>query len=86
MLPEAPQLTDEERKVLDVIVRNTSIDGSSLMRQSGVSRPSDLVEPIRKLQKLGLIEVGGPVTPEELPFARFAVRPSAKEYLYTMYK
>lgn len=86
MLPDAPKLTDEARKVLDVIVRNNSIDGSSLMRQSGVSLPADLVEPIRELQKLGLIEVGGPVTAEELPFARFAVRPSAKEYLHTMYK
>jgi hypothetical protein len=85
MLP-APELTDEARKVLDIIVRNNSIDGSSLMRQMGLSHAADLVDPIRELQKLKLIEVGGPVTPEELPFARFAVRPSAKEYLNTMYK
>jgi hypothetical protein len=79
-----PELSDRSRQLLDVILRHTALDGSTLMKESGVSRPSELVEPIRELQRHRLIEVGGPLTSEGLPFARFAIRPSAKEYLHSM--
>jgi hypothetical protein len=81
-----PELTKEARTMLEFIVSNTVTDGSTLMRYMRVSRAEDLVSPIRELQKNGLIEVGGAVTDDRLPFARFAVRPSAKEYLYSQLK
>jgi len=79
-----PQLSPETREVLEVIVRNNTIDGSSLMRQLGMARTGEVVKAIRELESLDLVEVGGPISIEELPFARFAVRPSAKEYLSRM--
>ena len=76
-----PKLTPQARQALEIIVGSTAIDGSSLMKKMGVSRPADIVTIIRELQAYELIEVGGNVTAEELPFAQFGVRPSAKEYL-----
>lgn len=86
VMQQFPKLSPEARQLLEIIVSNTSIDGSSLIKYMGVSRPSDLLPHIRELQTHDLIEVGGAVTPEGLPFARFGVRPSAKEYLYSMLK
>ncbi|MGH9891158.1 MAG: hypothetical protein ACREA0_04085 [bacterium] len=81
-----PTLTAEARKVLEIIVSNTAVDGSTLMKHMGVTRPADLDPLIRELQKYELIEVGGTMTAEGLPFARFGIRPSAKEYLYSLLK
>ena len=79
------KLSDDARKVLDLIVRHNITDGSSLISRMGVSRPRDqITKSIRELEALDLIEVGGPITDEELPFARFGVRPSAKDYLQRM--
>lgn len=81
-----PTLTADARKVLEIIVSNTAVDGSTLMKHMGVTRPDDLTTPIRELQIHDLIEVGGTMTPDRLPFARFGIRPSAKEYLYSLLK
>lgn len=79
-------LSDVAREVLELIVRHNVVDGSSLMSHMGVKRRDELVKSIRELESLDLIEVGGPITSEELPFARFGVRPSTKDYLYRMLK
>ena len=78
------EFSDETREVLNLIVRHNITDGSSLMSHMGVSRRAEIVKAIRELESLDLIQVGGPITGEELPFARFGVRPSAKEYLSQM--
>ena len=77
-----PTLTPEARQLLEIILSKTAIDGSTLMRARGVSRAADLVAPIRELVSQDLIDVGGSLTESELPFSRFAVRPSAKDYIY----
>lgn len=79
-----PTLTPQARQLLEIIVSNTAIDGSTLMKYMGVSRPDDLAASIRELQTHQLIEVGGTVTADGLPFAQFGVRPSAKDYLYSL--
>lgn len=79
-----PTLSPEAREVLELILRHNSIDGSSLMKYMGMGRQDQVVKSIRELESLDLIEVGGSITREELPFARFAVRPSAKDYLHRM--
>lgn len=81
-----PTLTPGAKRVLEVIVRNNTIDGSTLVKQLGIGRRQEIVESIRELESFDLIEVGGPITVEELPFARFGVRPSAREYLARMLK
>jgi hypothetical protein len=86
MIQSFPTLSTEARKVLEIIVNYTSIDGSTLMKLAGSHRPSDLITPILELQTQQLIEVGGSVTAEGLPFSRFGVRPSAKEYLHSLLK
>lgn len=65
---------------------HTAIDGSTLMKHMGISRPADLIEPLRELQQRKLIEVGGTLTAEGVPFARVGVRPSSKEYLYSFFR
>lgn len=79
-----PTLSPEARHLLEIIVSNTAIDGSTLMRQMGASGTAEIVAPIRELQKHQLIEVGGTLTADGLPFARFGVRPSSKDYLYSL--
>ncbi len=79
-----PTLTPQARQLLEIIVSNTTIDGSTLIKQMGVSNPADIVPFIRELQTRQLIEVGGTLTVDGLPFARFGVRPSAKDYLYSL--
>jgi hypothetical protein len=89
MASNAMQLTDLSdiaRKVLDLIVRHNITDGSSLISHMGVSRRDEIAKSVRELESLDLIEVGGPVNSDELPFARFGVRPSAKDYLQRMLK
>ena len=90
-LPEAanamqpfPTLTPQARRLLEILVRTSAIDGSTLMKQMEASGPADIVTFVHELQKYDLIEVGGALTDDRLPFAQFAVRPSAKEYLHSM--
>lgn len=80
-----PELQPLAREVLEVVLTNPSIDGSTLLKYSN-GEPAELVGAIRELQKHRFIEVGGPVTVDGLPFARFAVLPSAKDYLQAMLK
>ena len=79
-----PIISAQERQLLEIIVSNITIDGSTLMKQMGVSSPDDLITPIRELQKQQLIQVGGNLTTDGLPFARFGIRPSAKSYLSSL--
>jgi len=79
-----PTLTTEARRLLEIIVSNTEIDGSTLMKHMGVSGRDEIVTSIRELQKHKLIEVGGTLTADGLPFARFGVRPSARDYLNSL--
>ena len=81
-----PTLTPQARQVLEIIVSKAEINGSTLMKDMGVSHPADLIAPLRELQTLELIEVGGTLADDGLPFARFGIRPSAKEYLYGLLK
>ena len=81
-----PKISLEARKVLEIIVGNTALDGSTLMRHMGASSPSEIIPSLRELQTHQLIEVGGNLTDDGLPFARFGVRPSAKEYMYSLLK
>ena len=84
--PPFPTLTPEARRALEIILSRGAIDGSSLMKALELGRPGDLVAPIRELLNKDLIEVGGSIAATDLPFARFAVRPSAKEYVYNFLK
>jgi acyl CoA:acetate/3-ketoacid CoA transferase alpha subunit len=81
-----PKLTPQARHTLEIIVGSTVIDGSSLMKKMSPSLPADIVTFIRELQMNDLIEVGGNVTVDELPFCQFGVRPSVKEYLNSYLK
>lgn len=79
-----PELSPEARQVLEIIMSHTAIDGSTLMKHLGMSRAADVIKPIRELQQKRLIEVGGTLTPDSVPFARIGVLPSAKDYLSSM--
>ena len=81
-----PTLSDGAKQVLDLIVRHNIWDGSSLVRRVGLGKRDELVDSLRELQALDLIQVGGPVTAEELPFTKFGVLPSAREYVYSLLK
>jgi len=81
-----PTLTPEALKVLEIIVSNIAIDGSTLMKRLEATAPDEVAKPVRELQKRDLIEVGGTMSAEGLPFARFGIRPSAKEYLNSLLK
>jgi hypothetical protein len=81
-------LTAEAQRTLELILQHDVTDGSSLMSHVGVgkSQREDIAKSLRELERLDLIEVGGAVSAEDLPFTRFAVRPSAKMYLERMLK
>jgi hypothetical protein len=79
-----PELSAEARRALEIIVDSTTVDGSTLMKYLGFTRPEDLVPILRELQGNHLVDVGGLLTPDSIPFARVGVRPSAKEFLYSL--
>jgi hypothetical protein len=85
MMQRPPELKPFTETVLRIILARNSIDGSSLMKEVGVSRADDLIEALQELRNNRLIEVGGRITPDELPFSRIAVMPSAKSYINNMF-
>lgn len=83
-----PTLSPEARKVLDIILGESRIDGARLMKRvaSLPMTPPQLIETLQELQSHRVIEIGGPLVVDELPYAQIAVLPSAKPYLQSMLK
>jgi hypothetical protein len=50
------------------------------MRLAGMKLPTELAGPVEELKRQRLIEVRGAMEASMLPFASFAVLPSAKDY------
>ena len=68
-----------EWEILSAILNRTVISGAELMKQTGASRPKELMEPIRKLQQNKLIEVSGDTLDEyKFPYASFGCASAAK--------
>ena len=77
-----PKLTPDAQAALRIILDHGVIVGASLMRLYGAQQPAGgLLKAIDELRQGSLIETGGEVSADSLPFATFGVRPSAKEYL-----
>jgi hypothetical protein len=75
-------LSDDAQKVLQLIVRQRVTDGSTLMKHMGIAKRDSAVAALQDLESRDLIELAGPITTaDELPFSRFGVRPSAKDYV-----
>lgn len=74
-------LSDLAQQVLRILLLRGSIDGSSLLREIRNTAPDNVAAAINELRRKRFVEVGGSVNPDELPFSRFAVLPSAKSYI-----
>ena len=86
-MADLPQLSKDAARILKIILDRTTIRGSNLMREARLKLPSELLDPVKELQDKNLIEVSGDVSSETtVPFAFFATRPSAKEYIYSVLK
>jgi hypothetical protein len=84
MLSSPPQLTQDARDVLRVILDNKILRGGEIMRHAGIKTAAELVAPVRELVDLQLVEVIGGLTAETIPFTTFGTRPSAQEYLRSL--
>jgi hypothetical protein len=80
-----PTVTPDAQLVLRIMLDHGVIPGADLMRRYAAQKPNTppatLLAAIYELKDKGLIEVGGEVSADTLPFATFGIRPSAKEYL-----
>jgi hypothetical protein len=79
-----PTLTADAQRVLRAILDAKVVRGGELMWQSGFKTPQALATPVNELVSQNLIEVIGPVSPNELPFATFGIPPSSHEYLRSL--
>ena len=75
-------LSAEAQEVLKLIVRQRVTDGSTLISHMGIAKRERAVAALQDLESRDLIELAGPITTaDELPFSRFGVRPSPKDYV-----
>ena len=77
-----PQLSDEARRVLQVLLSRNVITGGELMRYAGFKSLEEFQAPILELMQNELIQVSGDYNNiTMLPFAAFSIRPSATPLL-----
>jgi hypothetical protein len=76
-----PDLNEEERRILRIILDSKIIRGAELMRQLGTSDPTELLDPLRQLLNRNLVEITGELTPDLFPFATLGAPPSAQGYI-----
>jgi hypothetical protein len=76
-----PALSDQEKAVLRVVLDSKIVRGAELMRRLSITKPDQLVGPLKELVNWGLIEVSGELSPETLPFATLNTLPSVQEYI-----
>lgn len=82
-------LTEPEQAVLRFLLQRKTVRGGELLSLTGLHRPEDLVEPVRGLLNLGLIEpigLSGDLNPESVLFTTFGILPSAEKHLRTLVK
>jgi hypothetical protein len=76
-----PDLTPEAKEVLTVVVEDDkTVDGGRLLKVFGFDKRDKVREAVRVLQGMRIIDVGGSTSPEEFPFAKIVVKPSAREF------
>jgi len=69
------------------VLERSLIGGAELTHRVDLDDPNQLIAVVRKLQAQDLIEVSGDVLNEtRFPYAMIGIRPSAKEYLYSILK
>jgi hypothetical protein len=67
--------------VLEILLDRSNIPGYELMKRARIDEPNQLMAAIDVLRREDIVQVSGDVSqPHSLPFASFAVRPSAKEF------
>lgn len=76
MMAYAPDLTEEQRRVLRV-VRQQAADGYRVMSSTGLDAVT-LKEVVERLQSYGLLRVEGDVSAERIGEAYLFVPPSSK--------
>lgn len=81
-----PQFDDTAKRVLEILLPRGTVPGSELLRQMKVD-PGTLIDAIVTLQNEKLVQASGDfLQPSSLPFANFAIRPSAKDLAFLVAK
>ena len=84
MMPP-PKLNDIERRILSAVLDRSMMSGAELYRYARTSDWNELMSSVRNLQSQQLIEISGdPWSERNFAYASFGIRPSAKEYLYSV--
>ena len=80
----AERLTDTEKIVLRAVLERKLVRGGELLKYASFDKPADLVEPIRNLLKLRLLDASGlsaEPDADSIMFATFSSRPSLNKWL-----
>ena len=83
-ISSAPQLSDQARLVLQIILDRIIVRGVDIMSLASISQPNDLLTVVKELTSQKLIEFKGELTEERAPLATFTALPSKQSYLRTL--
>lgn len=78
-MAEEIKLTDEQKRLLDVLQETSVMKGSDLARYAGYKELAKLAADIKPLIEARLVQATGPTEGDDIFYAVFAIRPSDME-------